>query len=216
MLRAALVCLALMGVMGTARADTMSTLVKADTLAVHSADSSAVVNVSNAARLWLDFIIPPGPACANCAYSASTDTAVVLMVEAREILNAGAGTDSVAVGTQIGSQTNNPAAFSDSTVIPWIPAVSGSGANGVAAADTALAVNGIAPTIYGRASYQFKVVIPTRFIAGGVQSRRVVRLDLINPTNGAPFRTQFSQFKWYMVAGPACTRLRVVLGMETF
>jgi hypothetical protein len=212
MLRAALVVLALVAGVGTARADVLATLVSADTLAVHAADSTAVKPVGNAARMWLNFIIPPGPACANCAYSTSVDTAVVLMVEAREVLNKEAGLD----GAGAAGYDRTAAAFSDTTVIPWIPSFAVGGTAGSAAADSALTVNGIPGTILGRASYQFKIVIPTRFIAGGVQSRRVVRLDLISPVNGAPFRAQFAQFKWYMASGPACTRLRVVLGMETF
>jgi hypothetical protein len=211
-LRAALAVVGLMLLAGTAQAAVTSTLVNSDTLACHMADSSAVKDVSNAARMWLDFIIPPGPAYVNYGYSATADTAVVLMVQAREILSGQAGTDSLTAGTAVFSQTNNPALYSDSTVVPWVRSVLGPG---TPATDSTATVNITAPSVYGASSSEYRVVIPTRFVAG-IHNFRTARLDLVNPTNGAPFRAQFAQFKWRMVAGPKVVKLRVVLGMETF
>jgi len=227
---------------GSAGADVMA---KTDTLAPHCADSTAVLPVSGAARLWLDFIIPPGPPCGTCAYSATADTAVVLLVEAREVLSSAAGTDSTqnyyegiradslllsrqyvqgaaghpdsslrayALQSAAGSTA---AAFSDSTVVPWIPKTTKWGSGGAATADTALTVNSIPPSNLVRSSYQIKVIIPTRFVANGVKSVRAVRVDLIGE-DGAPFHAQFAQFWWKMVSGPASAKIRVVLGRETW
>lgn len=213
MLRAALACLALVGAVSVARADTVSTLVKADTLFMNSADSSAVIDVSNAARLWLDFIIPPGPACAGCV-DAGADTLVKLFVEVREVLNASSGTDDSSV---LGNQ-RIAATVSDTTIIRWNPRFN---LTGTTTADSVV-VNPTTPTIDTPSSSEFVVYIPPVTTKYGSNSRSA-RVDLINVNTGAPFRSQFAQFKWRLVKGnaaiannPAAIKLRVVLGMETF
>ena len=219
MLRAALLCVGLL-VAGVARADTVSTLVKSDTLALYGADSSAVLNVSNAARLWLDFASMP---VYDAALGSGADTAIVLFVSVREVLSIAAGTDTSATAGTIKGQDRNrvPAAWSDSTVIPWVPKYVIS-ANTVATLDTVL-INGIASAQNIAGSSEFRVYIPVRSSGLMLPRNRTVRVDLVNPVNGVPFRAQFASFRWRLgtlTAAPSTTkayaRIRVVLGMETF
>ena len=73
---------------------TGTTLVAADTLFNQgSPDSTDVFYVGGAARVWVDFIVPPGPPCDIC-FDEDADTAIILFVQVRERLSAAAGTDS--------------------------------------------------------------------------------------------------------------------------
>jgi hypothetical protein len=216
---------------GTASAQTGGVLVKADTLWNQGTpDSSAVVNVSTASRLWLDFTIPPGPPYAGYAED-GTDTLIVLYVQVRERLSSAAGTDST-YAIRLAAQGDVPdadsanvayrlhqnswitaAAWSDTTVIPWNPRFNL--ISSTTAADSVI-VGAVAPTLTTPGSSEFIVNIPIASVAAFGSVVRSVRVDLINVLTGAPFRAQFADFKWRMVRGPACIKLRVVLGRETW
>lgn len=255
-----------------------TTSVKSDTLALYSADSSVVIDVGNAARLWLDIIAVPltakdtyrlrcdttyvsvlaqGKMIAAQSYAFvkmdSTCTAyndsinaitggqadsvnavykvtdLALAVQAREVLSSAAGTDSTyairlaadaaltdpaySATIQYNREHSTAAAYSDSTVIPWNPRTWRNQAT-TFASDT-FVVNVSGPRNSGAAGNE----IHANILANNqvYSDKRSVRIDLVSPDNGAPFRAQFASFRWRLIGGPAgYSRFRVVLGRETW
>jgi hypothetical protein len=228
------------------QASATSVLAKADTLYMNMADSSAVLDVSTASRMWVDFIVPPGPPCATCV-DAGVDTLIRLLVQVREHLSAAAGTDSILEYPVTGNSDSlllcrryvqgvagnadstaraealnamagqRAAAYSDTTVIPWVPRF-----QLAAVGDDSVKVGARVPSIYNPSSSEFIVDIPPLTVKYG-NKQRAARLDLINVNGCAPFRAQFASIRWRLVQGngvvannPAAVKLRVVLGKETW
>jgi len=209
MLRAALACLMLgLWALGV---EASTVLIKADTLFNQgSADSSGIINIDNAARVWLTFIVSPGPPCANYG-DAGTDTAIVLYVRAYGVLSRASGQDSSG-GVLGGSNNRIPAALSDTTVIPWQPRYQ---MTSITTADSVIVGGGGAPSVSAPSIYEYVVKIPAVTATYG-SNARAARVDFINATTCAPLREQFAYFRWRMVAGPTVARLRVVLGRENW
>lgn len=223
------------------RAVISSVKVKTDTLALYARDSSAVMDVSRAKRMWLDIIAVP-LTCAGCDSAAlhasdsinavALTTTIVLAVQAREVLTSAAATDSTyairlaadaaltdpaySATIQHTSEHSTAAAYSDTTVVPWNPhsiTVSPGLADNFAANDSVW-VNSRGATNDATSSSEIRASI--RGASGVWSSNRSVRVDFVNPESGAPFVAQLASFRWRELAGPAgYVRLRVVLGMET-
>jgi hypothetical protein len=227
---AAALCAALALWIGSAGA-TSAVRVKADTIAMNAQDSSAVINVEGAARLWLDFIIPPGPPCTPST-DGGVDTLIRFMVQVREVLSSGAGTDSTS-----DYRVLNPSGMAPESLLLNRQYVYGAGVNSFAdSTERARALHYAqfsTPAAYSDTtivvwnprynltnattgdSVKVGSNVPTIDAPSSSEyivdiqpntvkygnSQRTARVDLINVNTGAPFRAQFVSVRWRLVKG---------------
>jgi hypothetical protein len=237
MLRAALALLVLGLWVGVASAAKITyTPLKSDTLWLYAADSSAVFPVENADLMWVTIIAPKlrlgdgglqdtvvhhaataynGDSTATMRRLDSTYamTTIRLAIQAREVMPRAAALDTSALYTMGGPNNNVPAAYSDTTLIPWpVTAVAGT-----AGTDSA-AYNRRAPANTAAGSTEIEVTIPAN--SGLWSDQRSVRVYLVNTKTGMPFQAKFASFRWRLIAGPDPAkwpgRFRVVLGMKSW
>ncbi len=192
------------------------TLLKADTMSTHTADSCSYTTASGLVRkyvetgkyqhMWIDFCV--------VAPAAVADTALSLALAVREILPQ----------YTISGAADTAAAWSDSTVIWWMPnfGVGNATTNPANTTDTLSVGNNIpANTTHG--SNEIRVTLPVRQLtdpATGYRNR-TARVDLWNSRTGAPYRAKWTSFRWRLlnasegvVQNPP--RVRVVLGGVTW
>jgi hypothetical protein len=203
-LRAALaVMVGMLVVAGVASArEPVYTLVKADTLTKHCADSSSVYDVSAYDVMSLEFVVTPGKLPSGVVQAA--DTLVELLVSAREHLPARMLSTTAAA---------TYATASDSTLVEWLPRY-----GWIAGSQTdTISVNNVSPAATAAGSHEIRVwVRPATKNVNGVLQRRVTTLDLINTSTGMPFSAKWASFKWRLASGPSVANVRVVLKGKTF
>jgi len=211
-----------------------------DTVRVTVADSSGVVNVAAAKRMWLVISAVPilkgdlkVPVCDTTGlydyYGAHVYTAAQIDsfcdVRVRDSLNILYAAAELSIAVQArevlpswagtdgapGQRPDNYA-VADSVVVPWFPRA------------WTPATQYADSTIYGHwaststavGSREILVYIKAATAAG--TANRSVRVDLSSVSNGAPFQARLASFRWRLLTGaaaPGISRLRVVLGYET-
>jgi hypothetical protein len=186
--------------------------------AVHPGGNSyAFFHQDSICTAWVDSV--------NAIYSAST---LELAVKIREALPAAMVTDStyairlsayaanteaaVLASVRTSSATSDPASLADSTAIPWTPRASYALSSASAAADTtSIGMVRAARTTPG--ATEINAIIP--FLGSTTfNTHRSVRVDFVNPDNGAPYTGKNTTFSVRVLKGPSLCRLRWVVGME--
>jgi hypothetical protein len=201
-LRAALLALVVV-IAGPAQAGVVQTLLKADTLYAFCADSSAIINTNNYARMWIDII---------GTRRGTADTLVVLAISARRHLSRRMIT---------ASDPDLAATYSDSSVVDWIPR---NAMSPVSITVDSTSSNITVSSMGAVGSNEIRVILrPSNTLRGNnVLQRWTATVDLTNFSNGMPFRSHWSSFKWRIISAPGSTSgaciaaLRVVLNGETW
>lgn len=213
---------------------------KADTVALYAADSSGVIPVSQAKRMWIDISVLP---LRGTDMNSECDTVYVRgLADGKQLVGGSyafvkqdsictAWVDSV---NAIGKAAHVIFAVEAREVLPLWATTGGtlqtaslaasvysdssyipwnpSASTGTAATDS-VAFNRRLPGNAAAGSTEIQaIVLPN---AGVWASRRAVRVDLVDTKSGYPFMAQFASFRWRVLVGPAGpVRLLVVLGYE--